>query len=78
MSPVRPNGPRAPRRRCDVLLAPAMNLQRFPLSGRNHELFSEDPFLTARMVVSYIRAAQAAGPLPGIFDPGVVAKLATN
>merc|ERR550514_15519 len=38
-----------------------MNLQRFPLSGRNHELFSEDPVLTARMVVSYIRSAQEAG-----------------
>ncbi len=44
-----------------VLLGPAVNIQRSPLGGRNGEYFSEDPFLAARLGVAYIRAMQATG-----------------
>jgi beta-glucosidase len=45
----------------DVLLAPTINIVRTPLSGRGFECFSEDPFLTARIAVAYIRGVQKAG-----------------
>ena len=44
-----------------VLLGPAVNIQRSPLGGRNGEYLSEDPYLAARMAVSYIRAMQNTG-----------------
>lgn len=42
-----------------VLLAPTVNLHRSPLNGRNFENYSEDPFLTARLAVGYIRGLQS-------------------
>ena len=45
----------------DVLLAPTVNIIRTPLSGRGFECFSEDPLLTARIAVAYVRGVQAAG-----------------
>lgn len=45
----------------DILLGPSVNLQRVPLSGRYFEFFSEDPYLTSRMAVAYIRSIQANG-----------------
>jgi beta-glucosidase len=44
-----------------VLLGPAVNIQRSPLGGRNSEYFSEDPFLASRMGVGYILGMQAEG-----------------
>ncbi len=44
-----------------ILLAPTVNMQRSPLGGRNFECFSEDPYLSARMAVAYIRGLQSEG-----------------
>jgi beta-glucosidase len=45
----------------DILLAPTINLMRTPLGGRGFECFSEDPELTARIAVGYVRGVQSAG-----------------
>ncbi|MBO0775733.1 MAG: glycoside hydrolase family 3 C-terminal domain-containing protein, partial [Actinobacteria bacterium] len=45
----------------DVLLAPTINLMRTPLGGRGFECFSEDPQLSARIAVGYVRGLQGAG-----------------
>jgi beta-glucosidase len=44
-----------------MMLGPAVNIQRGPLGGRNGEYFSEDPFLAARLGVAYIEGMQGAG-----------------
>ena len=45
----------------DTLLAPGMNLAWHPLSGRNQEYYSEDPFLAGEIGVSFVRGVQSAG-----------------
>jgi len=45
----------------DVLLGPTVNIIRTPLSGRGFECFSEDPLLTSRIAVAYVRGVQKAG-----------------
>jgi beta-glucosidase len=54
-------GQEARARGVDVLLAPTVNIVRTPLSGRGFECFSEDPLLTARIAVAYVRGVQEAG-----------------
>ncbi|MEN9644264.1 MAG: hypothetical protein RL238_933 [Actinomycetota bacterium] len=44
-----------------VLLAPTVNLHRTPVGGRNFECMSEDPYLTARIAVAYVRGLQSEG-----------------
>jgi beta-glucosidase len=51
----------ARRKGVDVLLAPTVNLHRSPYGGRHFECFSEDPLLTARIGVAYVRGLQAGG-----------------
>jgi beta-glucosidase len=49
------------RKGVDVLLAPTVNLHRTPYGGRHFECFSEDPLLTGRIGVAYVRGLQTAG-----------------
>ncbi|GHH30683.1 glycoside hydrolase family 3 C-terminal domain-containing protein [Lentzea cavernae] len=51
----------ARRKGVDVLLAPVLNLHRTPYGGRHFECFSEDPLLTSRLGVAYVRGVQAGG-----------------
>ncbi len=44
-----------------MMLGPAVNIHRSPLGGRNAEYMSEDPYLTARLAVSYIQGMQGTG-----------------
>ena len=44
-----------------VLLAPSVNMKRWPLCGRNFEYFSEDPVLAGELAACYINGLQAAG-----------------
>ena len=44
-----------------MLLGPAVNIQRSPLGGRNSEYFSEDPFLAGRLAVGYVDGMQSTG-----------------
>jgi len=43
----------------NMLLGPCININRVPHGGRNFESFGEDPYLTARMAVSYVKALQS-------------------
>lgn len=44
-----------------VLWGPGMNLIRTPYGGRNHEYFSEDPYLTGALASEMISGIQARG-----------------
>jgi beta-glucosidase len=52
-------GQEARKRGKDIMLGPGVNILRTPLCGRNFEYLGEDPFLTSRMAVGYIRGAQS-------------------
>jgi beta-glucosidase len=48
-------------RSVNFLLGPGVNIARSPVSGRNFEYLSEDPFLNSALVVPYIEGVQSQG-----------------
>lgn len=45
----------------NMLLAPGINIARTPFGGRTFEAFGEDPYLTSRMAVAYVKGVQSEG-----------------
>ena len=45
----------------DMILGPAINIQRIPTSGRTYEYFSEDPLLSGFLAVAYTKGCQETG-----------------
>ena len=45
----------------DVILGPAVNIQRLPVGGRTYEYLSEDPFLSAALALGYTEGVQDQG-----------------
>jgi beta-glucosidase len=43
------------------MLGPGVNIYRAPMCGRNFEYFGEDPFLSSRTAVGYIKGMQSKG-----------------
>jgi len=54
-------GDEARTKNVHVVLGPTVNLHRAPLAGRNFECYAEDPHLSARLAVAFVRGVQGRG-----------------
>ncbi len=54
-------GQEARARGKDMMLGPAVNIERTPLNGRSFEYYGEDPWLSGRIAVGFIQGEQSAG-----------------
>ncbi len=54
-------GEEARQEEVDTMLAPAVNIKRSPLGGRNFEYYSEDPYLTSELATEFIKGIQEKG-----------------
>lgn len=45
----------------DMILGPAINIQRIPTGGRTYEYLSEDPFLSSLLAIGYTKGVQDNG-----------------
>ena len=50
----------------DMILGPTVNINRQPLWGRNFEGYGEDPYLSGKLGVAYIRGVQGEGVIPSV------------
>src|SRR5664280_2047398 len=50
----------------EMILGPTVNINRTPLWGRDFEGYGEDPYLTARLAVAYVRGVQREGVIPAV------------
>jgi beta-glucosidase len=50
----------------DMILGPTVNINRQPLWGRNFEGYGEDPYLSGKLGVAYIRGVQGEGVIPSL------------
>ncbi|KAM0421032.1 hypothetical protein ACHAPT_011103 [Fusarium lateritium] len=54
-------GVEAKEKKCHVLLAPTVCIQRSPLLGRGFEAFAEDPWLSGTIASAYVNGVQSLG-----------------
>jgi beta-glucosidase len=54
-------GDEAITKSCQIVLGPTVNLHRTPIAGRNFECYAEDPHLSARIGVAWMRGLQSRG-----------------
>ena len=47
----------------NFLLAPCVNIHRFPIGGRNFESYGEDPYLAGQLAVGFVKGVQDQGIL---------------
>ncbi|MBW2091276.1 MAG: glycoside hydrolase family 3 protein, partial [Deltaproteobacteria bacterium] len=52
-------GEEAKTKGAQILLGPTINIHRTPLGGRNFECYSEDPYLTGRIAVAFVKGLQS-------------------